>query len=164
MLLNIVEVPNEILRKETKDVQQITPELLTFLDNMYETMVASDGVGIAAPQVGSDLKVAIVEVEEGDKFELINPEIIEQSGEDIDVEGCLSIPHFYGTVKRADYVKVRFYDRLGDEYEVEAEGFLARAFQHEIDHLHGILFTDHLIEEIKEEDLESYYESRENEE
>ncbi|CAI3327141.1 peptide deformylase [Enterococcus cecorum] len=94
MLLNIVEVPNEILRKETKDVQQITPELLTLLDNMYETMVASDGVGIAAPQVGSDLKVAIVEVEEGDKFELINPEIIEQSGEDIDVEGCLSIPHF----------------------------------------------------------------------
>ena len=66
MLLNIVEVPNEILRKETKDVQQITPELLTLLDNMYETMVASDGVGIAAPQVGSDLKVAIVEAEEGD--------------------------------------------------------------------------------------------------
>ncbi|EAC9481234.1 peptide deformylase, partial [Listeria monocytogenes] len=118
--------------------------------------------GIAAPQVGKNLQVAIVEVEEDDRFEMINPEIIASSGESLDVEGCLSIPHTFGTVKRADEITVRYFDREGEEMEVEAFGYLARAMQHEIDHLNGVLFVDKLVERIPEEDLEKYMEEHEN--
>lgn len=153
----IVIAPDPILRKENQEVTAITDELLQLLDDMYETMLANDGVGIAAPQVGKNLQVAIVEVEEGDRFELINPKIIQKSGADIDVEGCLSIPHTYGTVERATEITVRYFDREGEEIEVQAYDFLARAIQHEIDHLQGVLFTDKVIEYIAEEDLEDYY-------
>ncbi|HJF20164.1 MAG TPA: peptide deformylase [Enterococcus columbae] len=153
----IVIAPDPILRKENQEVTAITDELLQLLDDMYETMLANDGVGIAAPQVGKNLQVAIVEVEEGDRFELINPKIIQKSGADIDVEGCLSIPHTYGTVERATEITVRYFDREGEEIEVQAYDFLARAMQHEIDHLQGALFTDKVIEYIAEEDLEDYY-------
>lgn len=153
----IVIAPDPILRKENQEVTAITDELLQLLDDMYETMLANDGVGIAAPQVGKNLQVAIVEVEEGDRFELINPKIIQKSGADIDVEGCLSIPHTYGTVERATEITVRYFDREGEEIEVQAYDFLARAMQHEIDHLQGVLFTDKVIEYIAEEDLEDYY-------
>lgn len=129
---------------------------------MYETMVAHDGVGIAAPQIGKNLQVAIVEVDEEDRFELINPEIIESSGESVDVEGCLSIPHTYGTVKRADEITVRYFDREGEEMEVQAFGYLARAIQHEIDHLNGVLFIDKMIDKIPESELEQYMEEHEN--
>lgn len=153
----IVIAPDPILRKENQEVTAITDELLQLLDDMYETMLANDGVGIAAPQVGKNLQVAIVEVEEGDRFELINPKIIQKSGADIDVEGCLSIPHTYGTVERATEITVRYFDREGEEIEVQAYDFLARAMQHEMDHLQGVLFTDKVIEYIAEEDLEDYY-------
>ena len=129
---------------------------------MYETMVAHDGVGIAAPQIGKNLQVAIVEVDEEDRFELINPEIIESSGESVDVEGCLSIPHTYGTVKRADEITVRYFDREGEEMEAQAFGYLARAIQHEIDHLNGVLFIDKMIDKIPESELEQYMEEHEN--
>lgn len=153
----IVIAPDPILRKENQEVTAITDELLQLLDDMYETMLANDGVGIAAPQVRKNIQVAIVEVEEGDRFELINPKIIQKSGADIDVEGCLSIPHTYGTVERATEITVRYFDREGEEIEVQAYDFLARAMQHEIDHLQGVLFTDKVIEYIAEEDLEDYY-------
>lgn len=125
---------------------------------MYETMVAHDGIGLAAPQIGKNLRIAVVEVDEGDRFDFINPEIIERKGTSIDVEGCLSIPETYGTVARADEVTVRYYDREGSEMEVTAYGYLARAFQHEIDHLDGKLFIDQVIEKIEPEDLERYME------
>ncbi|MDN6518546.1 MAG: peptide deformylase, partial [Enterococcus sp.] len=128
------------------------------LDDMYETMVAHDGIGLAAPQIGKNLRIAVVEVDEGDRFDFINPEIIERKGTSIDVEGCLSIPETYGTVARADEVTVRYYDREGSEMEVTAYGYLARAFQHEIDHLDGKLFIDQVIEKIEPEDLERYME------
>lgn len=150
--------PNKKLNRKAQSIDMITDETIVLLDNLYETMVANDGVGIAAPQVGKNQRIALVEVDEGDKFELINPEIIEAKGESIDVEGCLSIPHVYGTVKRADEVTVRYYDRDGEEIEVTAFGYLARAFQHEIDHLDGILFIDKMIEQIPEEKLEEYME------
>lgn len=140
----------------------ITDELVQLLEDMYETMVAHDGVGIAAPQIGKNLQVAIVEVDEEDRFELINPEIIESSGESVDVEGCLSIPHTYGTVKRADEITVRYFDREGEEMEVQAFGYLARAIQHEIDHLNGVLFIDKMIDKIPESELEQYMEEHEN--
>lgn len=154
----IIIHPDERLNKKTEPIECITDEIITLLDDMYETMVAHDGIGIAAPQIGKNLRIAVVEVEEGDRFDFINPEIIERKGTNIDVEGCLSIPETYGTVERADEVTVRYYDREGSEMEVTAYGYLARAFQHEIDHLEGKLFIDQVIEIIKPEDLERYME------
>lgn len=154
--------PNDKLKRVAQPIDIITDETVALLDNLYETMVANDGIGIAAPQVGKNKRIAVVEVDEGDKFELINPEIIEAKGESIDVEGCLSIPHVYGTVKRADEVTVRYYDREGEEIEVTAFGYLARAFQHEIDHLDGVLFVEKMIEQIPEAELEDYMEEHLN--
>jgi len=154
--------PNDKLKRVAQPIDVITDETVALLDNLYETMVANDGIGIAAPQVGKNKRIAVVEVDEGDKFELINPEIIEAKGESIDVEGCLSIPHVYGTVKRADEVTVRYYDREGEEIEVTAFGYLARAFQHEIDHLDGVLFVEKMIEQIPEAELEDYMEEHLN--
>ena len=154
--------PNDKLKRVAQPIDVITDETVALLDNLYETMVANDGIGIAAPQVGKNKRIAVVEVDEGDKIELINPEIIEAKGESIDVEGCLSIPHVYGTVKRADEVTVRYYDREGEEIEVTAFGYLARAFQHEIDHLDGVLFVEKMIEQIPEAELEDYMEEHLN--
>lgn len=155
----IVIYPNDRLKKETQEVTVITDEIVDLLENMRETMIAHDGIGLAAPQIGKNLRIAVVEVdEETGLFELINPEIIDQKGKDIDVEGCLSIPETYGTVERAEEVTVRYFDREGDEIEVTAYGYLARAFQHEIDHLNGELFIDKIIEPIKPEDLDAYME------
>ena len=154
----IIIPPDERLNKKTEPIEYITDEIITLLDDMYETMVAHDGIGLAAPQIGKNLRIAVVEVEEGDRFDFINPEIIERKGTSIDVEGCLSIPETYGTVERADEVTIRYYDREGSEMEVTAYGYLARAFQHEIDHLEGKLFIDQVIEIIKPEDLERYME------
>lgn len=102
--------PNDKLKRTAQPIDVITDETIALLDNLYETMIANDGIGIAAPQVGQNKRIAVIEVDEGEKFELINPEIIEAKGESLDVEGCLSIPHVYGTVKRADEVTVRYYD------------------------------------------------------
>lgn len=155
----IVLYPADGLRKKAQPVEFMTDALVELLDDLYETMQAHDGIGLAAPQIGKNLRVAVVEIDEGDRFDLIDPIIIEQKGEDIDVEGCLSIPGRFGTVKRAEEVTVRYFDREGDEVEVTAYGYLARAFQHEIDHLDGKLFIDQLIEEIPADKLEEYMEA-----
>lgn len=158
----IIIHPDEKLRKQASPIEVVTDELVYLLDDMYETMLAHDGVGIAAPQLGKNIQVAVVEVDPGDRFDLINPEIVAQKGMEIDVEGCLSIPHVYGTVKRAEEITVRYFDREGNEMEVEAFGYLARAMQHEIDHLNGILFVDKMIEKIPEEELENYMEEHQD--
>lgn len=162
MRLPILLHPDDKLRKVAEEVPYMTDELIDLLDNMYETMLAHDGIGIAAPQVGRNLRIAVVEIEEGDRFDLINPEIIEKKGETIDVEGCLSIPETFGTVKRADEITIRYYDREGDQMEVTAYGYLARCFQHEIDHLDGKLFIEKMIEKIAPADLEKYMEEHED--
>lgn len=154
----IIIHPDERLLKKAAPIEYITDEIVTLLNDMYETMIAHDGIGLAAPQIGKNLRIAVVEVEEGDRFDFINPEIIERKGTSIDVEGCLSIPENYGTVERADEVTVRYYDNEGSEMEVTAYGYLARAFQHEIDHLDGKLFIDQVINKIEPEDLERYME------
>ncbi|MFQ7233812.1 MAG: peptide deformylase [Enterococcus hulanensis] len=154
----IIIHPDERLLKKAAPIEYITDEIVTLLDDMYETMIAHDGIGLAAPQIGKNLRIAVIEVEEGDRFDFINPEIIERKGTSIDVEGCLSIPETYGTVERADEVTVRYYDNEGSEMEVTAYGYLARAFQHEIDHLDGKLFIDQVIDKIEPEDLELYME------
>ncbi len=156
-ILPIVTYPNDILEKECEKVTNFDKKLTKLLSNMYDTMLEADGVGLAAPQVGVDLQVAIVDIgDESGTIELINPEVISTSGQDTDIEGCLSFPGLYGEVTRPYQIKVRTQDRKGRTIEIQAKDFLARAIQHEIDHLHGILFTTKMEREIKEEDLEGY--------
>lgn len=144
--LKIVEYPAEILEKNCEAVTMFDRDLRKFLDQMYETMLEADGVGLAAPQVNVAKQIAIVDVgDEFGKIELINPEIVEESGEQEGPEGCLSFPGLFGDVKRSMYVKVKAQNRKGKTYVIEATDFLARAIQHEIDHLHGILFTKKVV-------------------
>jgi peptide deformylase len=142
-LLAIHVLGSPILREETKPVAGITDDLRRLVDDMFETMHAAQGIGLAAPQVGRTERVAVVEVEK-DPIVLINPEIIAHSGSDRAEEGCLSIPDIYGDVERAARVTVRALDLEGNVFEREATDLVARAFQHEIDHLHGKLFIDYL--------------------
>lgn len=144
---NIVKYPDPILKEKAKQVTKFNERLAKLLDDMAETMYAANGVGLAAPQVGISKRVIVVDV--GDQlYEMVNPEIVEKSGEQMEPpEGCLSIPGLLGYVKRANKLQLKGQDRHGNPIELTAEGFLARAFQHEIDHLNGVLFID-IAEEV----------------
>lgn len=143
-----------ILRKTSKIVTNYNDRLKLLIEDMYETMDMAYGVGLAAPQIGILKRLIVVdnredEEEEGEKpmrFYMINPEIIEKDGEEVSMEGCLSVPGKQGTVKRAKHIKVKYNDLEGQENIMEAENFLARIIQHETDHLNGILYTDKAIE------------------
>lgn len=135
---------DEILRKKCKEVKEIDKRTLQLIDDMKETMYKENGVGLAAPQVGILKRLVVIDVGEG-PIVVINPEIIEKSGSDIDVEGCLSVPGAQGEVERPEYVKVRALNERGEEVLLEGRGLLARAFCHEIDHLNGVLFIDKII-------------------
>ena len=148
--LNIVKYGDETLRKVCRPVDKITPRIITLLDDMIETMRAADGVGLAAPQVGVLRRIVVVEVEEGEVYELINPRIVAFAGEQQEQEGCLSVPGRWGITKRPMHVTVRALNRYGEEIQVSGSDLLARAFCHEIDHLDGKLFIDCMIEELKE--------------
>ncbi len=139
----IVKEPDEVLHKRAKEVTKITPNVQKLLDDMADTMYDADGVGLAAPQVGILKRLIVVDVgDEHGLIKMINPEIVESEGEQFGPEGCLSIPGWNGDVRRAEKVKVKGLDREGNELIVTATGLLSRAFQHEIDHLNGVLFTD----------------------
>jgi peptide deformylase len=154
-ILPIVTYPADILETVCEPVKQFDRHLIQLLNDMYETMMDADGVGLAAPQIGIAKQIAVVDVgDEHGRIELINPRIIEARGEQIGPEGCLSFPGLFGEVKRANYVKVRAQDRRGRPFMLEATGFLARALQHEIDHLNGILFTSKVIRYYDPEELE----------
>lgn len=142
----IVEIGDPVLRERAKEVTKFNASIEKLLGNMADTMYDAEGVGLAAPQIGVLKRVVVIDVGEG-LLELINPEILEMKGEDIGQEGCLSIPGTQGTVKRAEWVRVKYQDRTGQEKVIEGEGLLARALQHEIDHLNGILFVDKLLKE-----------------
>ena len=158
-VLPIVEYPNDILERKCENVTVFDKKLAKLLDNMYDTMIEHDGVGLAAPQVNIAKRIAIVEIdEETGTLEMINPKILQMKGSQVDVEGCLSFPGLYGEVERADYVKVEAQDRKGNTYIVEAEDFFARAILHEIDHLEGVLFTSKVTRYIDEADLEGFEE------
>ncbi|KYD08198.1 peptide deformylase [Heyndrickxia sporothermodurans] len=158
-ILTIVKHPADILEKECELVTQFDKKLKVLLNDMYETMLSADGVGLAAPQIGIDQQIAVVDIgDDTGRLNLINPVIIEKSGEQTDVEGCLSFPGLYGTVSRPFYVKVQAQDVKGRTFYIEAEDYLARAIQHEIDHLHGVLFTTKVLKYIDEEELEGYEE------
>ncbi len=137
----IVELGDQILREKAKPVPKVTDNIRKLLNNLADTLREANGVGLAAPQIGVSKRVVVVDVGEG-LIELVNPEISERQGEDTDSEGCLSIPGVYGEVSRAARVVVKALDRNGEVIKVEGTGLLARALQHEIDHLDGILFVD----------------------
>ena len=138
---------DEVLRKRARKVDQFDKRLWTLLDDMADTMYEADGVGLAAPQVGILKRVAVVDIGDG-LLELVNPEILEAEGEEIGVEGCLSVPGRRGTVKRPLKVLVHAQDRKGCHIEVEAEEFMARAICHELDHLDGVVYVDRMIEDV----------------
>lgn len=140
--LKIVKVGDETLRKKCRPVEEITPRTLRLLDDMAETMRDANGVGLAAPQVGVLRRIVVIEVEEGQLIELINPKIVAYAGEQTGTEGCLSVPNKWGTVTRPMHVTVRALNRAGEEVEINGSEFLARAICHELDHLDGKLYID----------------------
>lgn len=141
-ILKIIKFGDETLRKVCRPVDEITPRIKRLLDDMIETMRSANGCGLAGPQVGVLRRIAVIEVDEGEVYELINPKIIAYTGEQEEVEGCLSNPGKYGYVKRPKSVTVRAMNRNGEEYELTGHDLLARAICHECDHLDGKLYTD----------------------
>ena len=141
MIREIVQVGDPVLREKCKNVTRFDKELWTLLDDMKDTLKNAEGAGLAAPQVGVLIRAVQVDVEEG-FFELINPVIVSQKGEQTGPEGCLSVRGKAGTVTRPDKVKVVFSDRNGNRFSLTARGFCARAVCHELDHLDGVLYTD----------------------
>lgn len=146
--LRILEFPDPRLRKKAAPVETVDESLNTLIDDMFETMYAAPGIGLAATQVDvhKRLLVADVSSDQSDPRVFINPVIVEKDGVAVTEEGCLSVPGYYEEVERAEHVRVRFLDRDGDEVETELEGLLAVCVQHEIDHLDGKLFVDYLSE------------------
>jgi len=143
-LLDIRVLGDPILRQETTVVSEFTDEIRQLVDQMFETMYAAKGIGLAAPQVGRSERLAVVDVE-NNPLVIINPEIVVADGKPVKgEEGCLSIPEVYGDVERPEHVVVRAVDREGKPFEVDAHDLFARCLQHEIDHLHGKLFIDYL--------------------
>ena len=153
-ILNILTEEDPVLRRTSRTVDEITPRIITLLDDMKDTLHKANGCGLAAPQVGVLRRVVLVEVEEGKTIELINPEIVKTSGKQNELEGCLSLPHKWGITDRPMKVTVKALDRNGKPFTITGEGLLARAFCHEIDHLDGKLFTDNAIEMVDESELQ----------
>lgn len=160
-LRNILTDSDPTLFKKSRPVTDFSSRLHQLIDDMRETLIHADGVGLAAPQVGVLRRVVLVLDTEKENIpleeqiiELVNPEIIAASGEQVGAEGCLSVPNVYGIVRRPDHVKVKAQDRYGKYFEVWGSMLTARAFCHEIDHLNGILFTSHAEEILTPEQLE----------
>ena len=142
-ILDIRVLGDPVLRKATTPVEQVTDELRALISDMFDTMYAAEGIGLAAPQVGRTERITVMDVE-GQKLALINPEIIEREGSIRGEEGCLSIPEVFGDVTRSSRVIVRALNEKGEQIEAEGTELLARCMQHEIDHLDGRLFIDYL--------------------
>lgn len=148
MVLKILLIGDPVLRKKAKRVEKIDDEIKKLAEDMMETMKSADGVGLAAPQVGRSIRMIVVSYE-GKDMVLINPEIIEKEGESIDIEGCLSVPGVEVPVKRAEKITLKFQNLKGKTQIIKAEGMWARIFQHEIDHLDGILIVDKIEESVR---------------
>ncbi|HZR26575.1 MAG TPA: peptide deformylase [Vicinamibacterales bacterium] len=148
MIRPILKYGDSVLHEQARPIEHITPDIDSLIDDMIETMYAAPGVGLAAPQIGFPLRLFVVDVSVGRDpnglLVMINPEIIERDGMQLEEEGCLSVPGFNATVVRPSRVVVKALDRNGTAYQREGTGLLARAFQHEMDHLDGQLFVEHL--------------------
>lgn len=144
----IVKFGDDILRQSARIVTEFDDRLAELIDDMFETMFASEGVGLAAPQVGILKRVCVVSIDGGEtKYELVNPQIVKASGKQYGNEGCLSVPNRHGEVLRPKRLIVDAFNRKGEKMRIKADGFLAVAFCHEMDHLDGILFIDKIISE-----------------
>lgn len=155
-LRNIRKYPDPVLSKECKKVEAVTERIRILIEDMFDTMYEANGVGLAAPQVGILKSICVVDVTEdcSQPYVLINPEIIEESGEQTGDEGCLSVPGKQGQVTRPQHIKVKAFDIDLKEFTVEAEDLLARAFCHEIDHLHGHVYLEKVEGEVKNTSIE----------
>ncbi|MCH8116499.1 MAG: peptide deformylase [Proteobacteria bacterium] len=147
-ILSILEFPDPRLRKTARRVSKVDDDLRRLIDDMFETMYAAPGIGLAATQVNIHRRLFIADVsaDQTEPYALINPEILEKDGVIVTEEGCLSVPGYYEEVERAEHIRVRFENRDGEQVEMEAKGLLAVCIQHEVDHLDGKLFVDYLSE------------------
>ncbi|MFW2566337.1 peptide deformylase [Aliarcobacter butzleri] len=151
MVREVITYPNKLLRLKSKDVEKFDSELHTLLDDMYETMIAQNGVGLAAIQVAVPLNILVINLpneediqDKNDLIEAINPVITHKDGTQVFTEGCLSVPGFSEDVTRAEHIIVEYFNRFGEKQTMESEGFLAVAWQHEMEHLSGHLFIENL--------------------
>ncbi|HIV98539.1 MAG TPA: peptide deformylase [Candidatus Ornithospirochaeta avicola] len=161
-MLDIFDMDDEVLRSQTESVDEFDDALKILVDAMFETLEEAEGVGLAAPQVGISKKIFVVNTrKKGERYALINPEIIETSVDLVPYEeGCLSIPGFYRDVMRPARVKVQAQDVSGKFFTLDAEGLLARVIQHENDHLNGVLFIDHLDEKEKDKVVSLFHKKK----
>ncbi len=143
-VLKIRTLPDPVLRQKAKKVTKIDGSVQKLIDDMIDAMHTNAGVGLAAPQVGVSLRVAVIEMPGEELITLINPEIVKRQGEKVVQEACLSVPGYQGEINRAVTVKVKAQDRQGKEFRLKGEGLLAQALEHEIDHLNGIVYVDHI--------------------
>jgi len=147
-MLDICKLGEEVLQSKAKEIQKIDEKIILLIEEMRQTMYDSNGIGLAAPQVGESIQLAILDTSQGEnkgEFQiLINPVIIDSEGEEADTEGCLSIPGISAMINRKKKIQIKFNDLLGNEKIQEIEGFRARVIQHEIDHLNGVLIIDRL--------------------
>ena len=150
----IREIGDPVLTKKCKEVTEVTPRLKELIDDMFETLYEENGVGLAAPQVGILKRVVVIDTTGEDPILMINPKILETSGEQEGYEGCLSVPGKTGHVKRPNYVKALAYDEDMNPFEVEGTELLARAICHELDHLEGILYVDRVEGELYDAEME----------
>ena len=149
-LRNIRIMGEKVLEKVSRPVDAVTPRIRDLVEDMLETMYDAGGVGLAAPQVGILKRIVVIDTEGDNPYVLINPEILETSGEQTGDEGCLSLPGKTGTVTRPDHVKVRAYDLDMNPFELVGEGLLARAICHECDHLDGVMYTSHVVGKLRD--------------
>ena len=153
-VLPILKYPDPVLCRKAKRVSRIDESLNRLIDDMIETMYQASGAGLAAPQVGVSLKIAVIGLPNEDVIVLVNPEVVKKSGERMVIEGCLSVPGYRGEIKRAEKVTVKALDRNGKAFRIKADDLLAEVLEHEIDHLNGILYIDHLESTEKLEKIE----------
>jgi len=153
-IIPIHVVPDPVLRQKSKRVRSIDDSIHRLIDDMLETMHSAGGVGLAAPQLGTLLRVIVIGIPGEEDIALINPEVVRRTGERVVNEGCLSIPGYIGQIKRAESVRVKGRDRNGKEMRIKATELLAQALEHEIDHLNGVLYIDYLESKDKLRKLE----------
>ncbi|RQD77814.1 MAG: peptide deformylase [Candidatus Syntrophonatronum acetioxidans] len=153
MAIRMIRKGNEeILKEKASLVKEITPNIIGILEDMAETMYCEEGIGLAANQIGIPKRLVVIDIQDGNLLELINPEIMEQEGKEVGIEGCLSFPGILGEVPRATRVVVEALNREGKKIKLEANGLLARVLQHEIDHLEGKLLVDRAVRFLEEEE------------
>jgi peptide deformylase len=159
----IREIGDPVLIKQCKEVKEMTDRTKELIEDMFDTMYEADGVGLAAPQVGILKRIFVIDVTGEDPMVFINPEILSTDGEQTGYEGCLSLPDLYGIVTRPEYVKVRAFDRFGNEFTVDGHGLTARAFCHETDHLEGKIFSELTDKLLSSEDIDAIEAMKEEE-